>query len=133
MQNKKWLRKMRMFLMIMGAILLVMIGFVSLYWKAGERTNLQKGTKNKRTTISNDTPILIKSLQNASTHPLWLPLSPLSDASSALLAILSSGTFPSPSPNSTFTLICPSGFLWESSTTVSTWDEETVLMSDCPC
>ena len=39
--------------------------------------------------------------------------------SSALLAILSSGTFPSPSPNSTFTLICPSGFLWESSTTVS--------------
>ena len=36
------------------------------------------------------------------------------------LAILSSGTFPSPSPNSTFTLICPSGFLWESSTTVST-------------
>ena len=38
----------------------------------------------------------------------------------ALLGILSSGTFPSPSPNSTFTLICPSGFLWESSTTVST-------------
>ena len=30
----------------------------SLYWKAGERTNLQKGTKNKRTTISNDTPII---------------------------------------------------------------------------
>ncbi len=28
------------------------------------------------------------------------------------LAILSSGSFPSPSPNSTFTLICPSGFLW---------------------
>ena len=38
---------------------------------------------------------------------------------SALFAILSSGTLPSPSPNSTFTLICPSGFLWESSTTVS--------------
>ena len=88
MQNKKWLRKMRMFLMIMGAILLVMIGFVSLYWKAGERTNLQKGTKNKRTTISNDTPILIKSLQNASTHPLSLPLSPLSDASSAVSTLL---------------------------------------------
>ena len=56
MQNKKWLRKMRMFLMIMGAILLVMIGFVSLYWKAGERTNLQKGTK-KGPSISNpETP-----------------------------------------------------------------------------
>ena len=43
-----------------------------------------KKDKNKRTTISNDTPILIKSLQNASTHPLSLPLSPLSDASSAV-------------------------------------------------
>ena len=74
--------------MIMGAILLVMIGFVSLYWKAGERTNLQKGTKNKRTTISNDTPILIKSLQNASMHPLWRPLSPLSDASLAVSILL---------------------------------------------
>ena len=31
---------------------------VYLYWKAGERTNLQKGTKNKRTTISNDTLIV---------------------------------------------------------------------------
>jgi len=30
----------------------------SLYWKVGERTNLQKGTKNKRTTISNDTLIV---------------------------------------------------------------------------
>ena len=27
----------------------------SLYWKAGEKTNLQKGAKNKRTIISNDT------------------------------------------------------------------------------
>lgn len=27
----------------------------SLYWKAWERTNLQKGAKNKRTIISNDT------------------------------------------------------------------------------
>ena len=40
---------------------------------------------------------------------------------SALLAILSSGTLPSPSPNSTFTLITLSGFLWESITTVSTF------------
>lgn len=30
----------------------------SLYLKARERTNLQKGTKNKRTTISNDTLII---------------------------------------------------------------------------
>ena len=52
--------------------------------------------------------------------------------SSALLAILSSGTFPSPSPNSTFTLICPSGFLWESSTTVSTWLDTTGSTSILP-
>ena len=47
-----------------------------------------KKDKNKRTTISNDTPILIKSLQNASTHPLSLPLSLLSDASSAVSILL---------------------------------------------
>ena len=52
--------------------------------QAGERTNLQKGTKNKRTTISNDTLILIKSLQNASTHPLSLLFSLPLDVSSAV-------------------------------------------------
>ena len=34
------------------------ISLTSLYLKAGERTNLQKGAKNKRTTISNDTLIV---------------------------------------------------------------------------
>lgn len=35
----------------------------SLYLKAGERTNLQKGAKNKRTTISNDTLIVLTANQ----------------------------------------------------------------------
>ena len=39
------------------------------------------------------------------------------------------GICPSSSPNSTFTLICVSAFLWESDTTVSTWDEPPSLMS----
>ena len=46
----------------------------------------------------------------------------------SLLAILSSGTLPSPSPNSTFTLITLSGFLWESITTVSTCHECAIKM-----
>ena len=47
---------------------------------------------------------------------------------SALLAILSSSTLPSPSPNSTFTLITLSGFLWESITTVSTCVDRVIEM-----
>ena len=35
----------------------------SLYLKAGERTNLQKWAKNKRTTISNDTLIVLTANQ----------------------------------------------------------------------
>ena len=49
---------------------------------------LHKYFKEKRTTIFNDTLIIIKSLQNASMHPLSLPLSPLSDASSAVSILL---------------------------------------------
>ena len=44
--------------------------------------------KEKRTTIFNDTLTIIKSLQNASMHPLSLPLSPLSDVSSAVSILL---------------------------------------------
>ena len=39
------------------------ISLASLYSKAGERTNLQKGAKNKRTTISNDTLIVLTANQ----------------------------------------------------------------------
>jgi hypothetical protein len=39
------------------------ISLASLYLKAGERTNLQKGAKNKRTTISNDTLIVLTANQ----------------------------------------------------------------------
>ena len=39
------------------------ISLASLYLKAGERTNLQKGAKNKRTTISNDTLIVLTTNQ----------------------------------------------------------------------
>lgn len=46
---------------------------------------------------------------------------------SALLAILSSDSLPSPSPNSTFTFITLSGYLWESITTVSTRNTWAIL------
>ena len=49
--------------------------------------------------------------------------------SSAFSAILSIGNLPFSSPNSTFTLIWLSGFLWERSTTVSTCRETMPLMS----
>ena len=49
---------------------------------------LPKYFKEKRTTIFNDTLTIIKSLQNASTHPLSLPLSLLSDASLAVSILL---------------------------------------------
>ena len=39
------------------------ISLASLYLKAGEMTNLQKGAKNKRTTISNDTLIVLTANQ----------------------------------------------------------------------
>ena len=39
------------------------ISLASLYWKAGEGTNLQKWAKNKRTTISNDTLIVLTANQ----------------------------------------------------------------------
>jgi hypothetical protein len=39
------------------------ISLASLYLKAGERTNLQKWAKNKRTTISNDTLIVLTANQ----------------------------------------------------------------------
>ena len=47
-----------------------------------------KRDKNKRTTVFNDTLIIIKLPQNASTHPLSLPLSLLSDASAAVSILL---------------------------------------------
>lgn len=47
---------------------------------------------------------------------------------SALSAISLRGTLPSLSPNSTFTLICPSVFLWESNTVVSTCGEWGIWM-----
>ena len=49
---------------------------------------IKETLNNKRTTVFNDTLIIIKLPQNASTHPLSLPLSPLSDASSAVSILL---------------------------------------------
>ena len=71
---------------LLPPVLLISISFIILESRGKDKS--AKKDKNKRTTISNDTPILIKSLQNASTHPLSLPLSLLSDASLAVSILL---------------------------------------------